>query len=428
MGLDLKATISLDGSQFERGLTRAGEAVSNAVKSWVVGAVGVYAIEAAIKKTVETAKELVNTSQRLNIGIEKLQVFKEAAKDSGTELESVTTAMEKLGVARAKALGQTGSGIDKAATTAFLQLGIGNSLLSGSGKNDAIMMAIGQKIKDSANPEALIAPLREVFGRAAGSLIPFLETNFDELEKKMKSFGAIMSEDAAIKLKDLADKFTLIEQVMVSNFAPVIIQITLGLLEMLKVVLAFTTVIGGWVVKHAAEWGTGTAFNPRGQSQSINDPVNASHADAIRRAGNANAPTGLQELYGAGQAAGASVNQKMVDFFEKMTLSLDSLIRELQSPAKPLPKGTVNDVLTQTAKISKEKTEGDSLTKVGNFLGSSKGAIGGAQQELVKTSQETAANTREMIDQLNLIYTRLEVPWIRGAGSMHDYGATFPNQ
>lgn len=47
-GLNLQATISLDGSQFERGMNRIGSSVANGIKNFVVGAVGLYAIQAAL--------------------------------------------------------------------------------------------------------------------------------------------------------------------------------------------------------------------------------------------------------------------------------------------------------------------------------------------------------------------------------------------
>jgi hypothetical protein len=47
--------------------------------------------------------------------------------------------------------------------------------------------------------------------------------------------------------------------------------------------------------------------------------------------------------------------------------------------------------------------EGDSLVKVGNFLGSSRGIIGGAQARLERHAAQTAQNTTRMIELLDRI-------------------------
>ncbi len=91
-GLKLLAEIGLDSSGFEAGLKRAegmAHGVAEGIKSFVVQAIGVLTVEQAISKTVETAKELVETSKRLSIAPEQLQVMRQAAKDAGVELGDV---------------------------------------------------------------------------------------------------------------------------------------------------------------------------------------------------------------------------------------------------------------------------------------------------------------------------------------------------
>ena len=100
-------------------LTRVGERVADSVKSFVIGAVGVYGIEEAFRKTIETARELVNTSQRLDTSVETLQVLREAAKDAGVEFDKVADALNRLNVARQKALGG-----DAKSLQAFAALGV----------------------------------------------------------------------------------------------------------------------------------------------------------------------------------------------------------------------------------------------------------------------------------------------------------------
>jgi len=56
------------------------------------------------------------------------------------------------------------------------------------------------------------------------------------------------------------------------------------------------------------------------------------------------------------------------------------------------------------AKGRREKAiDSDSLTKVGNFLGTSKNAISGSQQQMAMHAEQTATNTGKMLDVLNKI-------------------------
>ena len=107
MGLKIMAELGLDGKGFEAGMKRAeglAHGVAEGLKGFVIQAVGIYTVEQAISKTVETAKELVETSRRLSIAPEQLQVMRQAAKDSGVEFQKLAELIEKTNVARDKAL------------------------------------------------------------------------------------------------------------------------------------------------------------------------------------------------------------------------------------------------------------------------------------------------------------------------------------
>src|ERR1035437_8648863 len=208
MAFEIHGEVSLDGAMFKRGLSDIGGSTTAFLKNFALGAIGIASVEQAFSKTIESAKELVNESTRLNIGIEKLQVYRQAAEDAGIGLAKMASGLEKLGSARAKALGEgMGGGSKEIAGNQkmFAQLGVSSQMLAGGGSNDEIMRAISDKIKATANPQDLIEPLKAIFGRAGGALIPMLESNFEELEKKMKSYGAIMESQTAHQLKNLGD-------------------------------------------------------------------------------------------------------------------------------------------------------------------------------------------------------------------------------
>ena len=81
--------------------------VSRALTGFAMNAAGVYGIEEAMRKTVEMAKELVTTSKRLGLGVEQLQLLRQAAGDANVEFTRLAAGIEKIDVARAHALPPT---------------------------------------------------------------------------------------------------------------------------------------------------------------------------------------------------------------------------------------------------------------------------------------------------------------------------------
>src|SRR5690349_2584864 len=103
MSLSLQASVSLDGSGFEAGLNKLEhgvEKVGETLKGLAVAAFGVYGIEQAIHKTIETADKLVDTSRRLGVSLEVLQELGYAARISGADIDTLTSFLEKLNSTR----------------------------------------------------------------------------------------------------------------------------------------------------------------------------------------------------------------------------------------------------------------------------------------------------------------------------------------
>src|SRR5689334_11234672 len=118
------AEVGLDGSGFESGMKKLGASAGASLKGLVASAFGVYSIHQAISKTVESASELVDASQRLDIPIEQLQVLREAAKQAGADFAKLPAAFEKLNIAREKALQG-----DKKTLAAFARFGVSTDAL-----------------------------------------------------------------------------------------------------------------------------------------------------------------------------------------------------------------------------------------------------------------------------------------------------------
>ncbi len=233
MGLNLKGTVSLDGSGFEAGLKKlegAAGTFSRSLKGLVVEAFGIYGIEQAMRKTVEAAKELVRQSERLGVSVESLQVLKRAAKDAGADLDSLATAFEKIDIAREKALGGGAEGAHL--MQRFGQLGINQDDL----RSKTAAELFQGPMHDAAtkmNPEVLGPILRDILGRGFGPMIPLLTTNFAQLREEMEKLGLVMKTETALGLKMMEDQFSLISEIIVTTLAPALLAFGKWLLEII---------------------------------------------------------------------------------------------------------------------------------------------------------------------------------------------------
>jgi hypothetical protein len=234
MSLKLIGEVALDGSGFEAGLKKlehGAERVSDSLKELAMAAFGIYGIEAAIHKTFETAERLVNTSKRLGVGVEQLQVLEQAAKDSGTELEGIAHAFEKIDEAREKAL--AGGAEGEKIMGRFRQLGISVEDLQ---KKNASELFQGRfaEVSRANNPEILGPIFRDIFGKGFGPIITLLQTDFEELHKKMENLGLIMSAETAVKLKGIGEEFELLSKIIVVSLGPALVSFTEWLLRIIS--------------------------------------------------------------------------------------------------------------------------------------------------------------------------------------------------
>lgn len=350
MALKLQAEIGLDGSGFESGLRRIEHAaghVAGELKGLALQAFGIYGVEQAIHKTVDRAEELVTASKRLGVGVEQLQVMRQAAKESGVELNNLETAFEKINVARAKALG--GGDGSSAALAAFKNLGVTKEALR---TITAGGLFLGP-IRDTANrrsQEDLAGPMKEIFKKGFGELIPLLKSDFQELEEKMKHLGSVMTTETAVQVKYLADEFGLISNIIVAQLAPALI----SFVEFVyKIAGAANALIAGFgaltsriTMKNIGSFIVGLA-NPFASS-----PVSRLNLDWL----------------GALNAFGESRN-KSDDSLEGIKAKLKSDADNLNHPK--VPDFDTEEVTPKTKRPGRIKDVSDSLTRVGNFLGGS---------------------------------------------------------
>ena len=79
----LKAIFTGDSNPLRRefmAISTVARSSFGGIKSMLLGGLGIYGVESAIRATVSAAEQLINTSKRLSIAPEQLQVLSQAAK------------------------------------------------------------------------------------------------------------------------------------------------------------------------------------------------------------------------------------------------------------------------------------------------------------------------------------------------------------
>jgi hypothetical protein len=383
-GLSLIGQISLDGVAFERGLNRLATSSIANFRNMVLGSFGIFTIQQAFKKTMDTADELVNTSRRLGVGVEQLQVLKQAAKDSTVELSAVAKAFEKINDAREEAL--SGSKEGQKLLHRFAQLGISKADLQSQTSGQLFLGPVSNAVKTRSSED--VAPiLKDLLGKGFGELIPVLASDFAELEKKMKSIGAIMDTKTAVALDQLGDQLSLVSSVIIVQLGPAIIHLTFWILEAIaKIKGAFTF----WD-RLAAEVEKRT-----GEKPSKMEMVAAMTAVQMSSGTDSRDSVALNKDWADSIAAAADAGLKIeklsLDQLEELKKKFDEMAKKLDNPTPS--KNTKDDRAPDETKKKNKLDSGDALIRVGNFLGTSQQTLANIGEQQVRLLQAIANNTK----------------------------------
>lgn len=420
MSAKIEAQLSLDGALFKRGLHEAGTEAGAFLKNFALGAVGAYSIEQAFDKTVESATELVNASRKLGVTVEQLQVLRQAAEDNGVEFDAMTQALLKFNATRENVL-HKGKGSDDQ-LAALGRLGVTPEVLKSlqsnlpeqrkegeGGKVESSAQSIEDQRKQAAsaanvmmgqisdyirrnnlNPADVAKDLKDVFGKSGQQIFGVLQTNFEELQAKMQDMGAIMDGQVAYKLKALGEELGLISRILTAQLGP-------ALLTLAEFAFKAIAKAGGAASGIGAFFGY--AFqryqDSETQSTDIDSENNKAHADAIRRAGNAEVG-GRKENMSQTLEAMKNVAQP----WEKMIEDFRLMLKNAADRANNIPAPIGDDGSENAAKTKRPKaTQSDSLISVGNFLGAGRVAINSvAERHLEVARQQLAAQQAQLVE------------------------------
>lgn len=377
MAFRIHGEVSLDGAMFKRGLHEVGESATDFIKEFALGAIGIYSVQQAFEKTIDSAGELVNTSKKLDVSIEQLQVLRHAAEENGVEFGKMSTALEKFNAVRENVLnGGKGS---KDQLAALGRLGINRETLQNQTAAQSIMGQISDTAQHS-NAADIANDLKVVLGRGGEELFGVLKTDFAETERELKSFGAIMDSTTAVELKQFKDGTGLISQVLEAEFAPAIVMLWKVIFETISALGTFGTMLGTWAGNIA-----GILTHP---------------LDAFKHPVDTFKNIFALGAFGEGGQEAKNYWDKQQDILTAFDANAKKTAYDLDHP-KP-PSTSSEPLHVKVKKDPHERLEhGDSLIASGNFLGSGPSSINSIAKEQLEISKLQLSATRDIVTALN---------------------------
>ena len=363
---DLSATLSLDTSKYESGLSGAlgaarniGGKIGSALKVATLATGALVAAGAAVtgafvagaKKVADYGDNVDKMSQKLGLSTDGFQKWDYVLKIAGTDINSMSTGLKTL----TNKLDDAKNGSSDAQKM-FEKLGISTEELENMSREEAFEATIKgfQGMADSTERAALA---NDLFGRSGQNLTPLFNQTAEDTEKQLElaeKYGMVMPE-AAVKasaafedsLTTMQMTFTGMKNRLMGEFLPAMTMVTDGMgklfagddsgaedvaegieqiIDKMGEVLPKVMEIGGTIAKHLGE-----SF-----IKSIPDLL-STMADAGIRIGKSVANT-LVKSFGSIRADGfANAFGKVIDYLvENVPAMLENLAQALSDNAPML--------------------------------------------------------------------------------------------
>lgn len=213
MQFALKIGAQVTGKQAVDGLRSSVDGLNEAAnrvgrgfdfaRTALAGFIGLQAVQAVVnigRSLINTADRFDELSQQTGHTVEQLSALDYAAKLSGTSLEAVQGAMGRVAAKAVDAA--TGN---KEAALSFEALGVDVKNAQGEMRSSIDIMAdVGDALADITDKTLRTAVAREIFGKSADALIPFL-MGMRDAQTEAEKFGAVISGDLAVKSAEFND-------------------------------------------------------------------------------------------------------------------------------------------------------------------------------------------------------------------------------
>lgn len=226
----LRAELSANAAQFTTDMHKARDAVKNSgssmatvmdrVKNSFNGTVGgITKMQGAlaglgvilsagvilngVKNIISAMDKLDETSEKVGVGVEALQVFQLAAQLSGIEADSLTKGLGKL----SKNMYEGSDAFDK--------IGVSTKDANGDLKlTDAVLLEMADKFKDMPDGTMKTALAMKVFGKSGAELIPMLNMGSAGIQQLREEMGYLFTGEDASRAAAFKDRLEINSRVI----------------------------------------------------------------------------------------------------------------------------------------------------------------------------------------------------------------------
>lgn len=202
------------------------QALLGGIGNQIMGMVSAGALAALARNTIAYADDIEESAARIGVGTTKLQEWTFAAKQTGAGIELLTRFIEQL----------TDAATDPKKNKALQKLGINAAGMT----PEQLFSAVTQFTKGKSATEIRSSLGDIVSDRQLGRMMNLLQSDLDDLGKSAHDIGAVMDTETLHALATLNDQFSIISQVLYTQFGPAILETSKFLLRTFARVSGFS--------------------------------------------------------------------------------------------------------------------------------------------------------------------------------------------
>jgi hypothetical protein len=212
------------------------------------GAAGA-AMGLAINSAANLGQEIANTSRQFNVGVENLQIWRQAAATAGVSANDLSEGLGSL----TEKIGEANAG-NRQAQQGFADLGVSFKTASGQARaTDAVMLDLAKRIADVEDPSERVRLGMQLLGDDFKNLYPLLlqgADGFNAARIELGEFGAMLSHEEIRNLEKTNAKIEQMKTVLSIRVAGVVAENANAILGLADAIATTT----GAMIKFATEY------------------------------------------------------------------------------------------------------------------------------------------------------------------------------
>jgi len=221
-------------------IDRFASSTNDTLKGWASAVAAYFTVDAIVsftKGVLEANEHIGDLATATNVSVERLSGLGYAASQSGSDLDTLADALQKLASKSADVA--AGS---KTAKAAFDAIGVSALKLDGTLKSsDELLLDVADGFAMHADGAEKAAVAQDIFGKGGQNLIQFLNqgsAGIEALTDKAAKLGLIMSSETAAAADEFGDNLATLSSVVSQNLGAALAQVLPQLIAITNAIIA----------------------------------------------------------------------------------------------------------------------------------------------------------------------------------------------